>query len=112
MTFKCPICKTERAHKGVCYKCQLTRKDEYQDHIAKLEKKRKYRQGEVITTIDELINCEFVYWNDKIYHRAFVQSWQLSWVLRILNRKGFKYAIRKELHNGNKKEYGGNDSHY
>ena len=102
MIFKCPICKTETLHKGVCYNCQLTRKDEYQDHIAKLEKKRKYKQGEVIPTIDELIKCEFVYWNGKIYHRAFVQSWQLSWVLRILNRKGFKYAIRKES------EYGSN----
>ena len=111
MTFKCPICKTERAHKGVCYKCQLTRKLEYQDHLEKLEKKRKCKQGEVIPTIDELINCEFVYWNDKIYHRAFIQSLQLNLVLRILNNKVFKYAIRKELHNGNKKEYGGNDSH-
>ena len=100
MTFKCPICKTERAHKGVCYKCQLTRKDEYQDHIAKLEKKRKYKQGEVIPTIDELIKCEFVYWIGKLNHRAFVQSWQLSWVLRILNRNGFKYAIRKESEYG------------
>lgn len=101
-TWECPICKTKVAHKGVCYNCQLTRKDEYQDHLKKLEKKRKYRQGEVIPTIDELINCEFVYWNDKIYHRAFIQSLQLSWVLRILNRKGFKYAIRKES------EYGSN----
>ena len=74
----------------------MTRKDEYQDHITKLEKKRKYRQGDVITTIDELINCEFVYWNDKIYHRAFIQSLQLILILRILNNKGFKYAIRKE----------------
>ena len=100
--WKCPICKTERTYKGVCYNCQITRKLEYQDHLEKLEKKRKYRQGEVITTIDELIKCEFVYWNGKIYHRAFVQSWQLSWVLRILNRNGFKYAIRKES------EYGSN----
>ena len=96
MKFKCPICKTEKSYKGVCYNCQITRKDEYKDHLKKLEKKRKYRQGEVIPTIDELIKCEFVYWNGKIYHRAFVQSWQLSWVLRILNRNGFKYAIRKE----------------
>ena len=101
-TWKCPICKTERAYKGVCYNCQLTRKLEYQDHLEKLEKKRKYRQGEVIDTIDELINCEFVYWNDKIYHKAFIQSWQFSRVIRILNDKGFKYAIRKES------EYGSN----
>lgn len=99
-TWKCPICKTERAYKGVCYNCQLTRKLEYQDHLEKLEKKRKYRQGEVIATIDELINCEFVYWNDKIYHKAFIQSFQLSLVLRILNKKGFKYAIRKESEYG------------
>jgi hypothetical protein len=100
MAWKCPICKTERAYKGVCYNCQTTRKLEYQDHLEKLEKKRKYRQGEVIPTIDELINCEFIYWNDKIYHRAFIQSLQLSLILRILNRKGFKYAIRKEIEYG------------
>lgn len=100
MAWKCPICKQERAYKGVCYNCQLTRKLEYQDHLEKLEKKRKYRQGEVIATIDELIKCEFVYWNDKIYHRAFIQSLQFSMVLRILNNKGFKYAIRKESEYG------------
>ena len=99
-TWKCPICKQEKSHKGVCYNCRLTRKDEYQDYLEKLEKKRKYKQGEVITTIDELIKCEFVYWNDKIYHRAFIQSLQLSLVLRILNRNGFKYAIRKESEYG------------
>ena len=95
-TWKCPICKTKVAHKGVCYNCQLTRKDEYQYYLEKLEKKRKYKQGEVITTIDELINCEFVYWNDKIYHKAFIQSLQFSLVLRILNKNGFRYAIKKE----------------
>ena len=54
MIFKCPICKTETSHKGVCYNCQMTRKDEYLLHLKKLEKKREYRQGDVITTIDEL----------------------------------------------------------
>lgn len=102
MAWKCPICKQEKTHKGVCYNCQLTRKLEYQDYLEKLENKRKYRQGEVIITIEELIKCEFVYWGDKIYHKAFIQSLQFSMVLRILNNKGFKYAIRKES------EYGSN----
>lgn len=93
--WKCPICKTERSYKGVCYTCQITRKLEYQDYLEKLEKKRKYKQGDVVPTIDELLKCEFVYWNDKIYHKAFIQSLQVSLVLRILNKNGFRYAIKK-----------------
>ena len=39
--------------------------------------KRKYTKGEKITSLDELVQQEFVYWHDKITHQGWVTSWQL-----------------------------------
>lgn len=41
--------------------------------------KRKYQKGEPITSLDELMEQEFIYWRDKITHRG----WFLSWPLRL-----------------------------
>jgi hypothetical protein len=95
-TWKCPICKTERSCKGVCYTCQINRKLEYQDYLEKLESKRKYRKGDKISNFEELRNCQFVYWNDKIYHTAFIESLQLRVVERLIDCGNLYFAVGKE----------------
>lgn len=40
-------------------------------------RKRKYRPGRLITSLDDLAAQEFVYWNDKITHHGWVMSWQM-----------------------------------
>lgn len=40
--------------------------------------RRKYEKGERITTLDELYKAEFVWWNDKVYHKGWVRCWQFQ----------------------------------
>lgn len=60
------------------------------------QKRRKYRKGEPIKTLDELVNEEFVYLNDKITHWGWFMSWQLKMTLDMIARGAICYAIRKE----------------
>lgn len=55
---------------------------------------RKYRQGRIITSLDELINQEFIYIHQKILHKGWFRSLQL-WYLQELIENGFvRYAIK------------------
>lgn len=55
---------------------------------------RKYRQGRIITSLDELINQEFIYIHHKILHKGWFRSLQL-WYLQELIENGFiRYAIK------------------
>lgn len=40
----------------------------------------KYKKGEKIKNIDELLQQEFVYWKDKIIHKGWFRSWQIGMV--------------------------------
>jgi len=40
--------------------------------------KRKYQKGEPITSLDELLEQDFVYWHDKITAKGWFMSWQLQ----------------------------------
>jgi hypothetical protein len=39
---------------------------------------KKYSKGEPIKSLDELASQEFVYWRDKITHKGWFMSWQIS----------------------------------
>lgn len=43
--------------------------------------KRKYEKGEPITSLDELMDREFIYWRNKITHKG----WFMSWPLRLVH---------------------------
>lgn len=58
--------------------------------------RRKYEKGEAISSIDDLMKQEFVYFDDKIYHCGWFRSWQLSMVVRHMDNSRIFYAIRKE----------------
>jgi len=48
---------------------------------------RKYRKGALITSIADLADQEIIYCNDKITHRGWFQSWQLSYAMRMIARQ-------------------------
>ena len=56
--------------------------------------KRKYRKGDKITSLDELAKQEFVYFSDKITHRGWFGSWQVSLALRYIERGILYYAVK------------------
>ena len=58
--------------------------------------KRKYKKGERIWTLEELDRQEFVFFQNKVYHKGFWQSWQYRWVLENLKRGQFFKADRAD----------------
>ena len=56
--------------------------------------KRKYRKGEKITSLDELVKQEFIYFFDKITHNGWFMFWQFRMTKRFLDRGFLYYAER------------------
>lgn len=62
---------------------------------AKNEKKRKYRKGEQVRSVNELLDQEFVYWHDKIYARGWFLSWPLRMAWKAVKQGEIYKAERK-----------------
>lgn len=58
--------------------------------------KRKYRMGEVITSLDELAKQEFIFWHKHIYHAGWFMSWQFRMVKSFLDDCALRYAVKVE----------------
>lgn len=56
----------------------------------------KYKQGDVIKTLDELDKQEFIYFNNKIYHCGWWKSWQYRMTTDFLKAGRLYKAIKKE----------------
>lgn len=61
-----------------------------------LQSQHKFTVGEPITSLDELLNQEFVFWGDKTRHIEVIKSLMLRTVLKGINNKWFYKAIKKE----------------
>ena len=62
---------------------------------ARNEKKRKYRKGDPVTSVNELLDQEFVYWHDKIYAKGWYLSWPLRMAHKAVERGEIYKAVRK-----------------
>lgn len=95
--WRCPICKIRVPYRGsICTDCYLKRQDEIIEHKNKLEKNRKYRNGETITTLKELLEQEIVMWFGRPRHIEVIKSLQLRAILQFLNKGYFEKAIKKD----------------
>lgn len=65
-------------------------------HEETLEKQRKYKKGEPIETLDQLVNQDFICLNNKTYNRGWFLSWQLSYANGLIIGKKLFKAIKKE----------------
>ena len=54
--------------------------------------KRKYRKGAKITSLDELVVQQFIYFNDTITHCGWFTSWQFRKVVEYIDRGLLYYA--------------------
>lgn len=74
--------------------------EEYLDllkkHEAKLEKRRKYRKGELITSLDELVKQDLVYHNNKTEASGWFMSYQLSYINNEIKRNRIYKVVKKE----------------
>lgn len=74
---------------GVCMEKQkLTREQ-------KLEKRRCYFPGEVITSIEELMKYDLVYCRGRIYNKSWIMNWQFASVMYLFKQGHFRYAHKK-----------------
>ena len=58
--------------------------------------RRKYRPGPKITSLNELMEQEFVYWNNKITPKGWFQSWQIRMAQCAIDRGIIRQAIKIE----------------
>lgn len=71
--------------------------DKLKKHEEKLEKKRKYKKGDIVTSFEELLSCEFVYmYGDKPKHRSFVISQTFRTIIILLQQGRIRKAVKKE----------------
>lgn len=54
--------------------------------------KRKYRKGKPITSIDEMMKQDFVFFHDKITPAGWFGSWQIRFAVSYINRGCIYYA--------------------
>ncbi len=66
------------------------------EYYENLEKKRKYKKGELITSLDVLAEQEFIYLGNVIYHKGWFQNWSLIRVRTLLRNKLLYKAIKKK----------------
>lgn len=64
-------------------------------HNAYLKSQRKFEIGKPIKTIDELLEQEWIMWDDRLTHIEVIKSLQLRFVLKALKNNWFMKAIRK-----------------
>ena len=58
--------------------------------------KRKYKKGDVIKSLDELMAQDFVYYYDKISNVGWFSSWQLRWAKTMIEGGKLHKAVRGE----------------
>ena len=54
----------------------------------------KYRPGGLITSVAQLANAEFIYFNNKLLHRGWFMSWQLRFAQRMVEENRLYRADR------------------
>jgi hypothetical protein len=94
--YKCPICKKEHIGKGYCYDCSMFKKEEIKTHEEELEKRRTYKHGNNILSIDEIFNQNLVYLGNKIMSIGFLISMPCQTVNNMIQGKCIYYAVKKE----------------
>lgn len=65
------------------------------EHKEKLEKRRRYKRGETIATLDELLEQTYVFWFGRLMHIEAVKCWQLRSIIKGLSAECFYKAVDK-----------------
>lgn len=57
---------------------------------------KAYRPGDKITSLDELMKQELVYFNHKITNKGWFQNWQIGWANHYMQRGFVRKTIKIE----------------
>lgn len=91
-----PRGKTGNTQYNLCTKQGCDKLLKYQEYLVS---KRKYKQGEPIFSLDDLLLQQFVYIFGGIKHIEVVKHLQLSTILSAIKRGGIHKAIKKDRGN-------------
>ena len=91
------LCFNGKHHPRLCDDCKKC--ENLKKHKEYLLKQRKFIEGEPITSIDELLQQEWVMWFHSTKHIEMFKNMQLRSVLAFVERGAFRKAIRKEVVN-------------
>jgi hypothetical protein len=56
---------------------------------------KNYEPGEKIRSLDELIDSEFVFFHNKLYHNGWFMSWPIRSCMNLMDRGVLRIAVRK-----------------
>ncbi len=59
-------------------------------------KRKRFRPGVPIRSLDELTRQEFVFFNGKLYHKGWFASWQLMWCATHIRYGELLYAVKED----------------
>lgn len=77
-------------------KVALATLDKHLDEMRGKRKKKKFRRGGHILSLDELGRQEYIYWGDKVTHCGWFLSWQFRMAKNAIGEHGcIYYAIRE-----------------
>lgn len=62
---------------------------------------KKYEEGELIQDMNELLQQEFIYMHNKIYHKGWFCSWQIQSAQQYIKHKLLRKAVKKESDSNN-----------
>ena len=65
-------------------------------HEETLEKRRKYKKGQLIESLDEIMEQEFIYIYNTIWHKTRFANLQISWLRHQMKMGHIYKAIKKE----------------
>ena len=96
----CRYCALSWEHKGKhnpSYEKQCRECENLKKHKDYLKSQRKFIEGEPITSLDELLQQEWVMWYHNTKHIEVIKHTQLVTVLKWLENGAFRKAIRKNV---------------
>lgn len=95
----CRYCSSATTYKNRHFpgKIECYRQCEYRkQHLAYLETRRKFTEGEPINTLEELLSQEWVMWNHQTRHIEMIRSLPIRTVEYLLRNGALRRAIRRE----------------
>ena len=96
---QCQYCVAAVVYKGKHlpnYRVECQQCEHKKAHKAYLESKRMFTAGEPITTIEELLQQEWVIWHGATKHIEMFRSMPVRTVEKFLKNGSLKKAIKKE----------------
>ena len=57
---------------------------------------KKYQKGAQITSLDELVNQDFIYARDHLTHTGWFMNWQLGFAKRFIGYGWLFYAVKRK----------------